>query len=98
MDVAATRAALAGLDISHVFFCTWARQDTEAENCRVNGAMLRNLLEALPGPVEHVALTTGLKHYLGPFESYGKVKPDTPFTRSRRDCPTRTSITSRRTS
>jgi nucleoside-diphosphate-sugar epimerase len=26
-----------------------------------------------------VALTTGLKHYLGPFEAYAQIKPDTPF-------------------
>ncbi len=35
-----------------------------------------------PGPqlVHHVALVTGLKHYLGPFESYGKgTLPATPF-------------------
>jgi nucleoside-diphosphate-sugar epimerase len=79
LDPASVKHALAGRDISHVFFCTWTRKPTEAENCDVNGAMLQNLIDALPGPVEHVALTTGIKHYLGPFESYGKVKPDTPF-------------------
>jgi nucleoside-diphosphate-sugar epimerase len=26
-----------------------------------------------------VALVTGLKHYLGPFEAYARIKPDTPF-------------------
>jgi nucleoside-diphosphate-sugar epimerase len=44
--------------------------------------MVRNLLEALSntGSVRHVALVTGLKHYLGPFENYGKGKlPATPF-------------------
>lgn len=81
LDPASLSAAVAGLDVSHVFFCTWARQETEDENCRVNGAMLRNLLDAVTATsrLEHVALVTGLKHYLGPFESYGKVKPDTPF-------------------
>jgi len=81
LDRASTAEALAGLDISHVYFCTWARQDTEDENCRINGAMLQNLLDAVTetSKPEHVALVTGLKHYLGPFESYGKVKPDTPF-------------------
>jgi hypothetical protein len=30
--------------------------------------------------IEHVALVTGLKHYLGPFEAYGKGSlPQTPF-------------------
>ena len=81
LDPASVAKAVAGLDITHVYFCTWARQDTEAENCRVNGAMLQNLLDAVTqtSKPEHVALVTGLKHYLGPFESYGKVKPDTPF-------------------
>jgi len=80
-DEAATRSALAGSDPTHVFFGTWSRQPTEAENIRVNGAMLRNVLRAVEEAprLRHVALVTGLKHYLGPFESYGKVKPDTPF-------------------
>lgn len=74
--------ALAAARPSHVFITTWARQDSEAENIRVNGAMVRNLLDALrpAGSVRHVALVTGLKHYLGPFESYGKgLLPQTPF-------------------
>jgi nucleoside-diphosphate-sugar epimerase len=80
-DPSALRAALKGMKPSHVFFTTWLRQTTEAENIRVNGAMVRNLLDELrPGHVEHVALVTGLKHYLGPFEAYGKgVLPATPF-------------------
>lgn len=44
--------------------------------------MVRNLLDAirLKETVRHVALVTGLKHYLGPFEAYGKGKlPDTPL-------------------
>jgi nucleoside-diphosphate-sugar epimerase len=55
---------------------------TEAENITVNRSMVRNVLEALSpgGSVEHAALVTGLKHYLGPFESYGKGPlPPTPF-------------------
>ena len=81
LDAAAVSAALAGIDPTHVFFNAWLRQPTEAENIRVNGAMLRNLLSAVEDrpTLQHVALTTGLKHYLGPFEAYAKVKPDTPF-------------------
>ncbi|MHA7274124.1 SDR family oxidoreductase [Arthrobacter sp. TMT4-20] len=73
--------ALADVAPTQVFFTAWARQDTEEANIRVNAAMLRNLLEALAGkPVAHVALMTGLKHYLGPFEAYGEGEmPDTPF-------------------
>jgi len=81
-DRASTIAALGGHKPTHVFFCSWLRQDTEAENCRVNGGMLRNVLDALAEhkqSVKHVALTTGLKHYLGPFEAYGTIKPETPF-------------------
>ena len=54
----------------------------EAANIRVNGRMVRDLLDAVDaaGSVQHVALVTGLKHYLGPFEAYGKGEvPDTPF-------------------
>jgi nucleoside-diphosphate-sugar epimerase len=81
-DAAATATALAGIRPDAVFVTTWARQPTEAENIRVNGAMVRNLLNGLPKPdrPRHVALVTGLKHYLGPFESYGKgTLPQTPF-------------------
>ncbi|MDR3623380.1 MAG: SDR family oxidoreductase [Paludisphaera borealis] len=75
------RAALAGVDPTHVFFATWLRQATEAENCAVNGAMVRNLLSAFDSSdsLRHVALVTGLKHYLGPFESYASQRPETPF-------------------
>lgn len=82
LDPAALRRALAESRLSHVFITTWLRQPTEAENIRVNAAMVRNLLAALQpgGSVEHVALVTGLKHYLGPFDSYGKGHlPATPF-------------------
>jgi len=74
-------AALSGERPTHVFFTAWSRQDTERENIDVNAALLRNLLEALRhSPVEHVALMTGLKHYLGPFEAYAAGEmPDTPF-------------------
>jgi nucleoside-diphosphate-sugar epimerase len=82
LDLDATRAALADVDPDAVFVTTWLRQDSEAENIRVNSAMVRNLLDALPKPTgpRHVALVTGLKHYLGPFEAYGKgTLPQTPF-------------------
>lgn len=81
-DASATAAALADIDPAAVFVTTWLRQDSEAENIRVNSAMVRNLLAGLrkPSGPRHVALVTGLKHYLGPFESYGKGSlPQTPF-------------------
>ena len=81
-DAAGTATALRGVDPDAVFIATWSRQATEAENIRVNAAMVRNLLDGLrpAGTVRHVALVTGLKHYLGPFEANGKGKlPQTPF-------------------
>lgn len=71
-------------DVTHVFYVTWANRSSELENCRVNGAMLRNALHALvPNApnLRHVCLQTGIKHYVGPFEAFGKVTPhDPPFT------------------
>ncbi len=84
-DAGATAAALRDVRPDAVFVTTWLRQPTEAENIRVNAGMVRNLLDGLrPGASadtpRHVALVTGLKHYLGPFESYGKgTLPQTPF-------------------
>jgi nucleoside-diphosphate-sugar epimerase len=82
LDPVGLQAALDGGRPTHVFFATWMRQPTEAENIKVNAAMVRNLLNVTSraGSVRHVALVTGLKHYLGPFEAYGKgVLPATPF-------------------
>lgn len=76
------KAALAPHRPTRVVLSTWMRRPTEAEMIRVNGAMVRNLLDALrpAASVRHVALVTGLKHYLGPFEAYGKgAVPQTPF-------------------
>lgn len=81
-DPASVKQALDGLKPTHVFITTWSRQATEAENIKVNAAMVRNVLDALSPAksVKHVALVTGLKHYLGPFEAYGKGSlPQTPF-------------------
>ena len=81
-DPEALKTALKGLAPTYVYLATWSRQASEAENIRVNAAHVRNVLEALAadGLVRHVALVTGLKHYLGPFEAYGKgTLPQTPF-------------------
>ena len=82
LDAPALTAALAGHAPTHVFLATWMRNDTEAENIRVNGSMVRNVLAALAPKrsVQHVGLVTGLKHYLGPFEAYAKgALPQTPL-------------------
>ncbi len=83
-DAAATVAALqAAGDVTHVFFCTWSRQADEPENVRVNALIIRNLFDGLAkAPIKHAALVTGLKHYLGSFDDYAKVKPYTPFLES----------------
>jgi nucleoside-diphosphate-sugar epimerase len=75
------QAALREQRPTHVFLCTWKRERTEAENIRVNGAMIHNVLDAVRtnDTVEHVALVTGLKHYLGPFEHFAKDFMITPF-------------------
>jgi nucleoside-diphosphate-sugar epimerase len=88
-DAEAVAAALRGSAPTHVFFTTWSRRATEAENCDVNGRMLRNLLDAVAAErsVRHVALVTGLKHYLGPFEAYAKAQPDTPFSEEQARLP-----------
>jgi nucleoside-diphosphate-sugar epimerase len=81
-DTQAVQEALSGLDPTHVFFTAWSRRPTEAENITVNAAMVRNVLDTTgpSGNLQHVALVTGLKHYLGPFEAYGtEATRDTPF-------------------
>ena len=79
-DAASVNAALTGVRPTHVFITAWSRQETEDENCKVNGGIVRNVLDALrERGLRHVALVTGTKHYLGPFESYAKVAPETPF-------------------
>lgn len=81
-DARQTAQALSDVKPDAVFISTWARQETEAENIRVNSSMVRNLLHGLSSsnPNMHVALVTGLKHYLGPFEAYGNgTLPQTPF-------------------
>jgi nucleoside-diphosphate-sugar epimerase len=92
LDPPGLRRGLERVRPTHVFFATWSRHPTEAENIRVNGVMMCNLLEVLrpEGSVEHFALVTGLKHYIGPFEAYAKGEaPPTPFreTLPRLDVP-----------
>jgi nucleoside-diphosphate-sugar epimerase len=77
------KSALEQVSPTHIFITSWMRNDTEAENIRVNSLMVKNLLDALSEKqsVQHVALVTGLKHYLGPFEAYAKegFLPETPL-------------------
>ncbi|MFV8358919.1 SDR family oxidoreductase [Flavobacterium sp. LS1P3] len=83
LDLENLKTALKDISPTHIYITTWMRQDSEAENIRVNSLMVRNLLEALSAKksVQHVALVTGLKHYLGSFEAYAKegFLPETPL-------------------
>lgn len=75
-------AAIASAPVTHVFQTTWTPADTEAEACEINARHLRTILDAVRAAghkVKHVALVTGVKHYLGPFKDFGKFLPDTPF-------------------
>ena len=89
LDQAGVEAAVAGKGITHLVFSTWQRQHTEADNIRVNGAMLQNTLAALgrTTTLQHAVLVTGLKHYLGPFEAYAKAPAETPFRESQDRLP-----------
>lgn len=83
LNIDSLKQALTAIEPSHVYITTWMRNATEAENIRVNSLMIRNLLDVLSEKksVEHVALVTGLKHYLGPFEAYASegFLPPTPL-------------------
>ena len=83
LDPNGLAAALADIRPTHVFITAWMRNATEAENIRVNSALVRNVLGALApkASVAHVALVTGLKHYLGPFDAYvsSGTLPETPL-------------------
>ncbi|WP_267403032.1 MULTISPECIES: SDR family oxidoreductase [unclassified Chryseobacterium] len=82
LTIESLEKALENIAPTHVYFTTWMRNDTEEENIRINSALVRNLLDVLSPKksIQHVALVTGLKHYLGPFEAYAKegTLPETP--------------------
>src|SRR5689334_5565678 len=70
------RDKLGGLgDVTHLFFAAYREMPTEAERVEVNGAMLRNVVEAIeaaaPG-LRRIVLMQGTKYYgchLGPFKT-----------------------------
>ncbi len=82
LDADGLMPALAEVRPHLVFITAWLRQPSEAQNIEVNGAIVRNAIAAAAagGRLQHVALLTGLKHYLGPFDDYATgVMADTPF-------------------
>jgi hypothetical protein len=62
-------------------------------------AMVRNLLTALSSrkTLQHVAMVTGLKHYLGPFEAYASsgTPPGTPLCEAQPRSPIESKETGR---
>jgi nucleoside-diphosphate-sugar epimerase len=82
LDPTSLSDALTGTRPELVVITAWMKRDSEAENIKANSATVRNVLAALEAEksVRHVALLTGLKHYLGPFDNYATgVMADTPF-------------------
>jgi nucleoside-diphosphate-sugar epimerase len=82
LDEPSCTTALADVHPQLVYITAWMKRPSEAENIEVNSAIVRTILNAVGtgGSVEHVALLTGLKHYLGPFDDYATgVMADTPF-------------------
>ena len=83
LDPLSLKTALSDVAPTHVFITTWMRTPTEAQNIEVNSAMVRHLLAVLAPKktLRHVALVTGLKHYLGPFDAYATsgTLPATPL-------------------
>ncbi|KAL5706943.1 Delta(4)-3-oxosteroid 5beta-reductase [Ranunculus cassubicifolius] len=71
-------------DVTHIFYATWTLKDTETENCEANLHMFKNVLDSvIPNApnLKHIIFTTGTKHYVGPFEAFGKIKAhESPFT------------------
>jgi nucleoside-diphosphate-sugar epimerase len=74
LDPISLKSALANVQPTHIYISTWSRRATEEENIKVNAGMVRSLLNAVAPlkRVKHVALVTGLKHYLGPFDAYAR--------------------------
>ncbi|SDS74127.1 Nucleoside-diphosphate-sugar epimerase [Halopseudomonas xinjiangensis] len=83
LDKQAAEQALAGLPITHVFYCSWVRRENEKANVEANSTMMRNLFEAIDSDnLKHASLVTGTKQYLGSFEAYGSGRIETPFRES----------------
>ena len=81
-DPASLRDILASLRPTHVFLATWLRQPTEAENIRVNAAMVRNVLGSTFRRRYAFSCRAGhrAKALPGTVQSYGKGRlPATPF-------------------
>ncbi|KAJ4966786.1 hypothetical protein NE237_018635 [Protea cynaroides] len=72
-------------DVTHIFYVAWADRANESDNCEINGAMFRNVLQAVipnASNLQHICLQTGTKHYVGSFEQLlaGTAHPhDSPF-------------------
>ncbi|GAB4838335.1 NineTeen Complex (NTC) component [Ancistrocladus abbreviatus] len=80
-------------DVTHIFYVASIYRSSEAENSRLNGNMLRNVLNAvIPNApdLQHICLQTGRRYYTRTFLPSGESLPyDSPFTEDlpRLDCP-----------
>jgi nucleoside-diphosphate-sugar epimerase len=85
-DAQSLASALANHSPTHVYLTIWIRRATEQENIETNAGIVRRVLDIVGrnGGVRHAALVTGLKHYLGPFDSYARTGtlPQTPVRES----------------
>jgi len=85
-DEPSLASALANLWPTHVYLTIWIRRASEQENIETNAGIVRRVLDSVGrnGGVKHAALVTGLKHYLGPFDSYARTGtlPQTPVRES----------------
>ena len=67
-DASGMAKQLRGVEAEYVFFAAYLQKNTDQENYDVNGAMLKNFLEALEltgaaKTLKRVILTTGAKQY-----------------------------------
>jgi len=81
-------AALTGIAPTHVFFCSWLRQSTEAENVAVNGEMTENLFAALRGQAATACGACDGDENItwAPLRPTGKQRRKHPSAKTRRDC------------
>nr|QOL71526.1 iridoid synthase [Valeriana jatamansi] len=83
-DISNTTETIAKLspltDVTHIFYVSWMG----AEDCAINATMFKNILDSIiPNApnLQHIALQTGVKHYMGIFETETGEKPhDSPYT------------------
>ena len=73
-------AALADIALTHLVLLHVAQAVDRSEERRGKRRNSREpVRRATRKPLQHAALVTGTKHYLGPFAAYGQTVAETPF-------------------